>query len=60
MTGVLDLVPRSLVYWEALCGPTLDGMEQERWLKEIFVGRIVNPVTLHGQVIGSTVQRLGG
>jgi hypothetical protein len=39
MTGVLDkthLVPRSLAYWEALCGPAPDGMEQERWLKEIF------------------------
>jgi len=35
-------------------------MEQERWLKEIFIGRVVNPVTLHGQVIGSTVQGLGG
>ena len=34
-------------------------MEQERWLKEIFIGRVVNPVTLHGQVIGSTVQRPG-
>jgi hypothetical protein len=39
MTGVLDkrhLVPRSLAYWEALCGPAPDGMEQEKWLKEIF------------------------
>jgi hypothetical protein len=42
MTGVLDkthLVPRSLAYWEALCGPAPDGMEQERWLKEIFEPR---------------------
>ena len=40
MTGVLDknhLVPRSLPYWEALCGPPSDGMKQEAWLKEIFV-----------------------
>jgi hypothetical protein len=39
MTGVVDkrhLVPRSLAYWEALCGRAPDGMEQERWLKEIF------------------------
>ena len=39
MTGVLDkthLVPRSLAYWEALCGPAPAGMEQERWLKEVF------------------------
>jgi hypothetical protein len=39
MTGVMDkfhLVPRSLAYWEALCGPAPNGMEQERWLKEIF------------------------
>jgi len=39
MTGILDkrhLVPRSLAYWEALCGRAPDGMEQERWLKEIF------------------------
>jgi hypothetical protein len=38
-TGLLDkrhLVPTSVPYWERLCGPRPDRMDQEQWLKEIF------------------------
>jgi hypothetical protein len=37
--GVVDkthMIPRSLTYWEALCGPPPDRMDQESWIKEIF------------------------
>ena len=39
VTGVVDkthLVPRSLDYWSALCGPPLPALDQELWLKEVF------------------------
>jgi hypothetical protein len=39
MTGLLDkthLVPRSLAYWETLCGPVPERLDQESWIKEIF------------------------
>jgi hypothetical protein len=39
VTGMLDkthMVPLSRAYWEALCGPAPDGLDQETWIKEIF------------------------
>lgn len=39
VTGVLDkthMVPRSIAYWESLCGPQPGRMDQETWLKEVF------------------------
>ena len=39
MTGVLDkthMVPRSIAYWETLCGTQPGQMDQETWLKEVF------------------------
>jgi hypothetical protein len=39
MAGVLDkthMVPRSIAYWETLCGPRPGRMDQEIWLKEVF------------------------
>jgi hypothetical protein len=38
-TGLLDkhhLIPTSVSYWERLCGPRPDRMDQEQWLKETF------------------------
>ncbi len=39
VTGVVDkmhLVPRSLDYWSALCGPPLPALDQELWLKQVL------------------------
>ena len=40
--------------------PGTGGVELVDYLVVEDIGWIVNPLTLHGQVIGSTVQGLGG
>lgn len=36
-TGVEDVVPRSLSYWERLCGPLVDGLEPESYIRDRLI-----------------------